>query len=104
MSQDPNETTTPPDVTIMRPRPGRRLAAVVDSPRLRAEPVNVRSQAPTEGPGASFVAFLTGGINPLVQAAAPLLILAGRLREQIGNPDVDRSGSGGRLGYGNRRR
>jgi type VI secretion system protein ImpK len=90
MSQDPNETTTPPDVTVMRPRPGRRMAAaLVDSPQLPAQPVNVRSQAPTDGPGASFVAFLTGGINPLVQAAAPLLILAGRLREQIGNPDID---------------
>jgi type VI secretion system protein ImpK len=89
MSQDPNETTTPPDVTIMRPRPGRRLAALADSPQLPAQPANVRSQAPTQGPGASFVAFLTGGINPLVQAAAPLLILAGRLREQIGNPDID---------------
>jgi type VI secretion system protein ImpK len=41
------------------------------------------------GTGASFVGFLSGGINPLVQAAASLLILAGRLREQISNADVE---------------
>jgi type VI secretion system protein ImpK len=41
------------------------------------------------GSGASFVAFLSGGINPLMQAAASLLILAGRLREQISNADVE---------------
>jgi type VI secretion system protein ImpK len=37
----------------------------------------------------SFASFLTGGINPLVQAATPLLLLAGRLRGQIRNPRVE---------------
>jgi type VI secretion system protein ImpK len=41
------------------------------------------------GSGASFVSFLAGGINPLVQAATPLLILAGRLRDQIRNAQVE---------------
>ena len=44
---------------------------------------------PPVAPGASFVSFLSGGTNPLVQAATPLLILAGRLREQIKNAQVE---------------
>jgi type VI secretion system protein ImpK len=33
--------------------------------------------------------FQTSGLNPLVQAAVPLLVLAGRLRGQIGQADVE---------------
>jgi type VI secretion system protein ImpK len=33
--------------------------------------------------------FVSGGGNPLVQAAVPLLVLAGRLRGQIANADVE---------------
>ena len=39
--------------------------------------------------GASFVSFLGGGLNPLVQAATPLLILAGRLRDRIRNAQAE---------------
>jgi type VI secretion system protein ImpK len=90
-----NDSTPPPDATIMRPRPGRRPAAAdlprspLAGPSQPPQPAAARNQAPVDGPGASFVAFLTGGVNPLVQAAAPLLILAGRLREQVGNPDIE---------------
>jgi type VI secretion system protein ImpK len=67
----------------MRPRPPRRASGMpLPAPAL--------SQAPPAGlPGASFVSFLSGGINPLVEAATPLLILAGRLREQIKNARVE---------------
>jgi type VI secretion system protein ImpK len=100
MSQEPTNTLPPADATIMRPRPGRRSVSASEtallvedraSPIYQAAPQSAAMSVPRymEGPGASFVAFLTGGINPLVEAAAPLLILAGRLREQIGNPDVE---------------
>jgi len=38
---------------------------------------------------ASLSEFTATGVNPLVQAAAPLLVLAGRLRGQIANADVE---------------
>ena len=92
----PNDFTPPPDATVLRPRPGRRPAAAGDFPRSPLGgtspppvPLASRSKPEADGPGASFVAFLTGGANPLVQAAAPLLILAGRLREQVSNPNIE---------------
>jgi type VI secretion system protein ImpK len=92
----PNDSTPPPDATVLRPRPGRRPAAAGDFPRSPLGgtsplpvPLAPRSKPEADGPGASFVAFLTGGANPLVQAAAPLLILAGRLREQVSNPNIE---------------
>jgi type VI secretion system protein ImpK len=42
------------------------------------------------GSGASLDDFISaGGLNPLVEAAVPLLVLAGRLRGQIANADVE---------------
>ena len=89
-----------PDVTIMRPRPGRRPGTAPDqarallgsnlqpgAPAPLPEPRSTVAQSVT--PDANFAAFLTGGINPLVQAATPLLILAGRLRDQIRNAQVE---------------
>jgi type VI secretion system protein ImpK len=96
VSQDPPGASVPPagvspDVTIMRPRPGRRPVVAPDPrPRAPAPLPDPRSiAAEPVGPGANFASFLTGGINPLVQAATPLLILAGRLRNQIRNAQVD---------------
>ena len=79
MNQDPPGSNAPRDATIMRPRPARRPSTASVSSRV----------PPPVAPGASFVSFLSGGINPLVQAATPLLILAGRLREQIKNAQVE---------------
>jgi type VI secretion system protein ImpK len=86
----------PPDATILRPRPGRQRAVTAGSAQIPPPPRGPvplpeapLTAAQAAEPGASFVSFLTGGINPLVQAATPLLILAGRLREQIRNPHVD---------------
>jgi type VI secretion system protein ImpK len=60
-----------------------QIRAPVPLPDTQSTPTSIT------GRGASFASFLTGGINPLVQAATPLLLLAGRLREQINNPRVD---------------
>ena len=45
--------------------------------------------APAAGGAPGFNEFLLTGINPLVQAAIPLLILAGRLRGQVAQADVE---------------
>lgn len=113
MSQDktndprPDDPLTPRDVTILRPRPGvsRRPAAPA-----AASPAPSPSSAYAPAPAAPFESggsaassaarpagaepaplteWLTSGANPLLQAAVPLLVLAGRLRGQIANADVD---------------
>jgi type VI secretion system protein ImpK len=107
MSQDKfDDPLAPRDATILRPRPGagRRPApppaAPPESPRGGEvlppfEPT--RSVAPTPPPtpaGAAATAAALGdftglAVNPLLQAAVPLLVLAGRLRGQIAQADVD---------------
>ena len=105
MSQ--GDDSTPRDVTILRPRPGvgrrpaggpvggepnvtppvRAATVPVDQPKPPSTPV------PAEGAHIASAAALGGllpaSANPLLQAAVPLLVLAGRLRGQIANADVD---------------
>jgi type VI secretion system protein ImpK len=107
MSQTPDDPLAPRDVTILRPRPGvgRKPAPPPQSPPppLPAQP-SVQPQpaayapAPSPLPPAQFaapaqvesLAQLPGvAVNPLVQAAVPLLLLAGRLRGQIAPADVE---------------
>jgi type VI secretion system protein ImpK len=95
MSQDKPDDLAPRDATILRPRPGagRRPAP---APTPVVEPVDVArappppaQQAPAPVVAASLAEFTATSTNPLVQAAVPLLVLAGRLRGQISNADVD---------------
>lgn len=89
-SQPTGESAATRQAVQRAPRP-------VASPR----PAAPRQQALEQGAGLSsvranealegtFGKFAHGGVNPLVQAAAPLLILAGWLREQIAEVDLHR--------------
>jgi type VI secretion system protein ImpK len=112
MSQDKPDDLAPRDATILRPRPGagRRPAPasapagvgapsgapetppVVSAPQPRQplQPPAASYQAPQSGGSSEALTDLTGAsTNPLVQAAVPLLVLAGRLRGQIANADVE---------------
>ena len=77
------------DPTIVRPRTqsdgrmsvGRSAAA---RPQQAVEQgAGLSSVRASEALAGTFEKFANGGVNPLVQAGAPLLILAGWLREQI---------------------
>ena len=73
-----------PDSTLMRPRPGGKHGSG-DATRLRSAPPVVADSEPiptAEG------AVLGVGLNPLVQAASPLLLLAGQLRGALSPMDV----------------
>ena len=115
-SDDP---LAPRDATILRPRPGagRRPAAApaqtpppapsgLDvTPPSRPEPQGYAQQPryepgsqeaargsssqPTAHYAGSIADFAGAAVNPLVQAAVPLLVLAGRLRGQIAQADVE---------------
>jgi type VI secretion system protein ImpK len=119
MSQDKPDDLTPRDATILRPRPGagRRPGPAVGAGQ--APPSGGQASAPSAAPWpaadgqasgssaapwsggapaaapppvASFIPlsdFSQASTNPLVQAAVPLLVLAGRLRGQIANADIE---------------
>jgi type VI secretion system protein ImpK len=99
MAQDNNDDPfAPRDQTMMRPKPGagRRPGAATPTgpgepaPNYQPAPAVPRGAAPAaSGRAASMNEFLTTGINPLVQAATPLLVLAGRLRGQVAQADID---------------
>ncbi|MDB6087533.1 MAG: rane protein [Gammaproteobacteria bacterium] len=93
-SPPPDDPFAPSDATILRPRPGRRPAGA-PQPAAPVPPSGLAARqsmppAGQAGAGASLEEFISaGGLNPLVQAAVPLLVLAGRLRGQIANADVE---------------
>lgn len=76
----------PSDATVLRPRPGAGKRGWADAaPAMRSAPASV--VAPEAAPVSAFEPLGTG-LNPLVQAASPLLLLAGQLRGTLSAPDV----------------
>jgi type VI secretion system protein ImpK len=101
MSQIPDDPFAPSDATVMRPRPGRRSNAGRE-PEFPSQPPPSSPFQPaprTPQPVLSaasghtdigLIDFSAKGSNALLQAAVPLLVLAGRLRGQIANADVEK--------------
>jgi type VI secretion system protein ImpK len=112
---DPNDPFDGRDKTILRPRPGagrkpeqpisqttstsHQPPAAPGTPR-QAKPVSQppippaagRATAPrpdTRTGAGRREEFLGKGLNPLVDAASPLLVLAGRLRHATASPDIE---------------
>ena len=83
---DIDDPFTPTDATILRPRPGagRRGAGDVGTATRVASPLDTYG-APQAAALPEDVAI---GLNPLVQAASPLLLMAGQLRGTLAAPDV----------------
>jgi type VI secretion system protein ImpK len=88
---DIDDPFKPSDATILRPRPGagRRGAGDPSYPSAPPPP-----GSPPGGGGysepipAAARDFLGLGLNPLVRAASPLLLLSGQLRGSLSAPDV----------------
>jgi type VI secretion system protein ImpK len=104
MTTPPDDPFAPSDATILRPRPGRRPTSAPGAPPAPTPtPAAAPPPAGWQGPGATRAApepmppaspagvadFVSTGRNPILQAAVPLLVLAGRLRGQIANADVE---------------
>jgi type VI secretion system protein ImpK len=93
----PDDPFAPSDATILRPRPGRRPATApqpgpAGPPGAAPAPLPAPPPSTAGYPAASVPAlgeFIAPGSNPLVELAVPLLVLAGRLRGQIANADVE---------------
>ncbi len=98
MSEIPEDPFATSDATILRPRPGRRTTAQRDAMPAAPAPTPAQWSLPNAPPSAAGLdrkvadiprEALVGGSNALVAAAAPLLMLAGRLRSQIMHPNVE---------------
>lgn len=83
---DIDDPFKPSDATVLRPRPGAGRRGSVEG----ATPARVPGRpAPYSEAVAEPVPELLGtGLNPLVQAASPLLLLAGQLRGTLSVPDL----------------
>jgi type VI secretion system protein ImpK len=86
---DGNDPFAPRDATVMRPRPGagKRGAADAGTPGAAPGARSARRES-ADGVSGDLRDFMNSGLNPLLQAASPLLILAGKLRGMLSNPDV----------------
>jgi type VI secretion system protein ImpK len=83
---DIDDPFLPSDATILRPRPGAGRRAAGD-PGVPSRPPSPLDTVVT--PSAHAVREdIAIGLNPLVQAASPLLLLAGQLRGTLSAPDV----------------
>ena len=71
------------DATRLRPRPGAGKRGWSDQPRSPAAPVS--EPEPIADADRSLLGI---GLNPLVRAASPLLLLMGRLRASVTPMDV----------------
>ncbi|HEV2539165.1 MAG TPA: type IVB secretion system protein IcmH/DotU [Frateuria sp.] len=78
------------DATVVRPRgaPAPAAAAPAPAPAAYAPPAAAAHAAPASAEDIS--GFLGGGMNPLVQAASPLLLLAVQVRHSAGAADAAR--------------
>jgi len=74
-----------PDATRMRPRPGGGRRTFVEPPRTQVAQATV-GDAGSLPPSAR--ALIGIGLNPLVRAATPLLLLTAQIRESLGSMDV----------------
>jgi type VI secretion system protein ImpK len=87
MSDSPFPVHDGSDRTVLRPVPGGPRAAPPQPARSSAfqnTPQPALAAAPIPAEGAEAISF---GLNPLIEAAAPLLQLLGRLRSTYSQPD-----------------
>jgi type VI secretion system protein ImpK len=82
---DRDDPFATPDPTMLRPRPGGGRRGAADATRMRAVAPSV---ADVESLSVAARGQLGVGLNPLVRAASPLLLLAGQVRGSTSPMDV----------------
>ncbi len=93
MSDNPFSEPDDSDRTVIRPAPGGRRPATPPSQQpLQQQPSAFQDSPAPRAPAAPIPAEgaerITFGLNPLIEAAAPLLQLLGRLRNTYSQPDA----------------
>ena len=74
-----------PDATKLRPRPGGGRRTFIDAPRTQ---VSAPASVDSTPLAASARALIGIGLNPLVRAAAPVLLMTAQIREAMSAVDV----------------
>jgi type VI secretion system protein ImpK len=89
-SRDDNDPFAPRDGTVMRPRPGagRRPGSPAAPPPLSGSARAGSRTSYREDSAPALGELPAIGLNPLLQAAVPLLVLAGNLRTTPAHPDI----------------
>jgi type VI secretion system protein ImpK len=86
---DIDDPFKPSDATVLRPRPGAgRRGGSEPAYSPAASPPGAPPSGYSEPVPAAALGFLGAGLNPLVKAASPLLILAGQMRGTLAAPAV----------------
>jgi type VI secretion system protein ImpK len=85
---DIDDPFKPSDATVLRPRPGAGRRGIGDPPSGVQQIPPRPAAAYAEPIPAAARDLLGAGLNPLVQAASPLLMLAGQLRGTLSAPEV----------------
>ncbi|HUI63033.1 MAG TPA: type IVB secretion system protein IcmH/DotU, partial [Steroidobacteraceae bacterium] len=84
----------PRDGTVLRPRPGAGRRAGAEAPPQTSVPASPArfaapgGAAPLSGGSANLADFIVGARNPILQAAAPLLMLASRLGTAVQQANI----------------
>jgi type VI secretion system protein ImpK len=87
MSNDFDDPFAPADGTILRPRPGGARRSPGE-PRVEAARPSRAPATPLPNVNVPVADFLSGGSNPILQAAAPLITIASRLQWSVAQADV----------------
>jgi len=78
------------DATVVRPRGAPAPAAAAPAAAYAPPPAGAQPIGAAPATDADISGFLAGGMNPLVQAASPLLLLAVQVRHSATAPDATR--------------
>ena len=76
------------DATVLRPRPGAGRRGLSDSGPVARQPAAPVAASYADANPLPPRGLLGIGLNPLVQAASPLLLLAGQMRGSLTAPDI----------------
>lgn len=87
-SNGPHDDDPMRDATVVRPRGAPTPPAPAPAAKPPAAPVRGPAARADAAPPAAISDFLGGGMNALVQAASPLLLLAVQLRNSVSQPDA----------------
>lgn len=91
-SNGPTDDDSLRDATVVRPRgaatPAAPAPAAAVPPRAAGTPDRAPAMHAAAAAPAAISEFLAGGLNALVQAASPLLLLSVQLRNSVSQPDA----------------
>lgn len=89
MANDFDDPFAPLDGTVLRPKPGGARRGAPADPRPAApRSAGADQSSPPSGGNLNLGDFLSGGRNPILRAATPLIAIASRLQTTVAQADI----------------